>query len=1113
MLALVALGLSATAASAAVATFPAQEIQTRTAKLGGTASSDETLGCFFRYQVVAPRSGAFSTTPPQPCNGGGGGFFYTDPLGLPPGSTINYQAMACRDTNGPSEGTCGGSVEGSVSTFTLAYPTPTTGEAQNVRGTSATITGTIDRLDAPEDFVSTVFRYSTDPTLFGATDTPLKMFDSPTDARTMPVSEALTQLSADTTYYYALVARSRETDVPEKVGAIRSFRTGGGVRTTAPVDVEPTAATLTGEVNAGDADTTAAFEYARTPDFAGAVRTQPPIPVSASEGTKPVRTRVTGLSPGTTYYVRVVAGALRGAAVVLQTPTAACPAGFNRREAVPLAGTRYTLTGCWKVDGTKQVSTGTVLVNGVSFVPGTAAGSVTLDTAARRFTTSEGFQVSVRDVRLRGTRQGRIDVRWEATSGELLISGAKENDTLRGFPLLGGLRLTPAAPGQTLVPPGGSRVTMSVVGPAFFGITGEGAAIVEAGGKLRGFKIQLGNSSIGPINLPGILFENPYTDATGRTVENAWRASVNFVIPGIGKGLGASIIVQDNVPKGGSVDVSGINAALGSSGAFLQRVFASLDFTPPGFEIVGAVGLTAGPKFDVTLPAGTPLTNVAGNVTGTGAANQVGTASRKQSYPVALVGIDAQATIAMQRRLALKGLANYGIPDGTLSSVLPLGIQVDGSISILNTDLLKVGGATFQYLGLKPDPVVSLSGKLGGSAYVGTSCASGPKAFGVFGEIGVSGVGQANQFDIRASANFGVRVLCRDYGGFAIVAVTSNGIGACVGLNPLGAVSAAIKWKNGATSDDIADGADYNLSSCGAFDKIKIALQVTNPTARSAQAGGVRRTVQFDSGDAPLGLLSIRSSSGVPRVRITSQGRAPFETATDQLVNSGAGVALPIAERNELQVQIPNPGRGRFTIEQLPGSGPITSIGVADGRQRATVRAQVRRRGDKHVLSWQAPGLDGRTLVIREAGTDVLDDLVRTKQARGSVTFTPTVGAGRTRRLTAQLVSPGQLAPQEVRLGRYTAPAAPRVRRPTGLRLVRPRRTVTVQFRSRLRKGERLQAQIALGDGRKLRRNNARSGFRITGVGPRTSVVVTLTGIDVLGRRGGSVMARTPRAR
>ena len=140
---------------------------------------------------------------------------------------------------------------------------------------------------------------------------------------TTPVAAAISGLEPYKTYHYRLVATN---PVGTSVGADMTIRSSPPqlpeLGATTATDVTPSSAILRSAISPGFGRTVYRFQYGTTPDLGQNTPTSEPI--AADDSLHPVFEPISGLSPATTYYYRVVAtnfaGAVRSPVQSFSTP-------------------------------------------------------------------------------------------------------------------------------------------------------------------------------------------------------------------------------------------------------------------------------------------------------------------------------------------------------------------------------------------------------------------------------------------------------------------------------------------------------------------------------------------------------------------------------------------------------------------------------------------------------------------------------------------------------------------------------------------------------------------------------------------------------------------------
>jgi hypothetical protein len=223
----------------------------------------------------------------------------------------------------------------------VAAAVATTGPADAITPSSATLTGTVDPGGADATYH---FEYGTS-SAYGLT-TPET--DAGSGTSPVSVSAGISGLTADTTYHYRLVAGTSD-------GADRTFRTGANpkaptIGSLSATGVGPTSATLRADVNPNKLATTMHFEYGTSTSYGARTAEQG---VGSGSSSVLETAAIGGLKPNTRYHFRAVATNAAGIArggdhsfVTSRTPTGVTLTASTTR---PVWGSGLTLTG--KVSG------------------------------------------------------------------------------------------------------------------------------------------------------------------------------------------------------------------------------------------------------------------------------------------------------------------------------------------------------------------------------------------------------------------------------------------------------------------------------------------------------------------------------------------------------------------------------------------------------------------------------------------------------------------------------------------------------------------------------------------------------------------------------------------
>jgi len=204
-----------------------------------------------------------------------------------------------------------GTVQGSILSFTTGggggtqgtAPTALTNPATNVSQTTATLNGQINPNSAATSYW---FEYGTTMSLGNTTAAQ----SAGSSASFMSVSGSVSSLSANTTYFFRIVAQNQYGTTQ---GTILQFTTGGGGTNNglAPYAVTYSAtnysqnwATLNGQVNPNGSQTSYWFEYGPTSSFGNSTAFQN---IGSGSSANNVTASISGLQQNQTYYFRIIA--------------------------------------------------------------------------------------------------------------------------------------------------------------------------------------------------------------------------------------------------------------------------------------------------------------------------------------------------------------------------------------------------------------------------------------------------------------------------------------------------------------------------------------------------------------------------------------------------------------------------------------------------------------------------------------------------------------------------------------------------------------------------------------------------------------------------------------
>lgn len=231
--------------------------------------------------------------------------------------------------------------------------------------------------------------------------------------------------------------------------------------------------------------------------------------------------------------------------------------------------------------------------------------------------------------------------------------------------------------------------------------------------------------------------------------------------------------------------------------------------------------------------------------------------------------------------------------------------------------------------------------------------------------------------------------------------------------------------------------------------------------ARASQAGV--RTVTIRKG-LPSAMIRLDGRAGAaPRVKVTAPGG---ETISSIAGGANGTQRLRILGQDPpgiTWIGVQRPAAGRYRIELLPGSTPITRVSTADGLPPAKIRARLRGKGTRRTLSYSVLRRAGQRVVFEEQGSTTARIIGSTTGGKGSLRFKPSVGPGGTRRIVARVELDG-LPSEKLTIARFRVRNTITPGRVRRLRVKRSRRGVSIRFRAAVN-ARRYQVLVKRRDG------------------------------------------------
>jgi len=1003
----------------------------------------------------------------------------------------------------------------SCPSFTTITPTATTTAATSVLGSSAILNGTLDIKDLTtaqsgisSSDVEYYFEYSTDPS-FGAYASTGGQYLP--DANSFaacpsgsawpwcpPVSASVTGLTPGTTYYYRTVVLAPETgDTTASYGNVVSFTTGGRAITDPATAISNSGATLNGEVAAGDTALSYSWVYSTGDTERSGLLQGTSVQggiVQPGQDQLLSTTLTNALSAGTTYYFQLQTSdsSIHGAVLSFTTAGASCPSGVTLAGGLNISGTGFVVSGCW-AHGTSSQWTGygPVTINGLS-LSGPPTQTVVVDTTKDQITISSGYSLAIgRLLLLTGAASFAYttDTRGDSTIGVIPDPSA----SWFGFPILSSVSVTAFGPSSSATP-GGAQISIPVLGfPALFGgITALGTGTVNADGSLASVQVQVGESTLGPLQLPSftLCYQSACASAsqsscfTGSEAQpNTWFGDLELFFPLAPVGVGACLEMQNGRPLALGASYNGPGIPIGE-GLELSGLSANAAFTP--LSLGGSVTVDFGPEVAKTsLFSGT-------------------------------VGFNA----AFNQDDTINGLQNVGIPDGYVLHDVPFALTLTGQLQLLG--FITLANASASFYDLPGSPLVTASFKL--AQALNAQCPHVGGTFGITPDFELAGAADASGFDIYGTGGVAVNVCALSLKLNANALISNKGMAACVAVpDPF----------TSAGADYYAIGAYWPSTLPSSFSQLAGLFQPFQPNqcdlsgyeanlvslpARAARA--LPRTAHA----AAVGALRLPAGLPFEVIRVPGRGAPPLlsvsgphalsiqMTAGRAMIRGRGYLVIADPLNDTTYIELSRPPAGRYRLAALPGSAGILSVEAARGLPAPTVHATLSGARLTRTLTWRTQHVSGRRLVFREVGPGGDRLLLSTTRARGKIRYRLRPGLRGRRYVIVQVLDGGMLQ-KVIRVGSYYGPVIAGPRHPLKLAAVRSGSKLTITWRQPGQRPRGYLVLVAYPDhARKL--YLVRSPRLVLRGVPRSGrITVTVTAENALGQRGPTASATATRRR
>ncbi len=358
-----------------------------------------------------------------------------------------------------------------------------------------------------------------------------------------------------------------------------------------------------------------------------------------------------------------------------------------------------------------------------------------------------------------------------------------------------------------------------------------------------------------------------------------------------------------------------------------------------------------------------------------------------------------------------------------------------------------------------------------------------PKKEPVFIEFGLNGALDDGKFDALAKADVHLNFIETEVAGEALV--SDKGLAGCAHLKSE-VLGISFSWSPGFGYTWANRELDLMWRKCSVGQWQTLEL---GPVASSARAA---RRISLPGGGALLGLTGATAAPQATIEGPEGQTISVPQTTTKPYMGPGFMVFQDTADKVTYIAVKRSAGAWKLQLEQ--GSSPIVHIRQAPLLPEPAVSGSITGSGRSRTLSWHAKRIAGQTIVFWEKGRNIDRPIGSSAASSGRLQFSAANGHGGRRLVVAQIVSYG-LPRQELTVSSYTAPALSLPGRPRSLRVTSVHGAIRITW-VRAPFAARYTVVVETSDGARLVEftKNGATSIVIRDVVPITDATVTVTG-------------------